>query len=106
MDKKELRTIIREELEKALFQCHFLVSYDISKLNSNLKTKLPDKINELGGEMKNESLYCFSGGEERKSEVISEIKLLLKKENHSVNETIIYIVTANDNKLIFQQIQI
>lgn len=100
-----IRRLIREEIDKALFQCHFLISYDINKLNTNLKSKLPEKIKDLGGKMKNESLYCFDGGMEIKSNVLFEIQSLLNQENNSIGETVIYCITADNNKLSFQEIQ-
>lgn len=105
MDAKELRTIIREEIEEALFQCHFLISYDVHKLNDDLKSKLPDKIKELGGQMRNESLYCFNGGDNKMSKVILEIQKLLTQEKKSTIETTIYCISSENNKLNFQEIK-
>lgn len=105
MDINELRVMIREVVEEAMYPCHFLVSYDIHESNDALKSKLPEKLKELMGCMKNESLYCFSGGDRSMAKVVRALETLMNEEKKSVNETIIYCISAQDNKLWFHRIE-
>ena len=102
----ELRLVIREEVERVLFPCHFLISYDIHESNSALKSKLPEKLKELAGCLKNESLYCFSGGDSMKVKVIRAITDLIGEEAkvRSTADTLIYCVTAHESNLSFDRI--
>lgn len=99
-----VKELVREAVEKERSPCHFLISYDVSKLNEVLRRKLHEKIEEHGGRKKNESLYCFDGGEWVKSRVTQEITELLNGEADVATDTLIYCVTAEKSRLVFNRI--
>jgi len=104
MDTQALRAIIREELERAFLPCHFIISYDVNKLNEGLRSSLPAKIKELGGEERNESLYCFNGGSSATLRIVQAIRILLNAERNTTHKTTIYCITAVADKLVFEPI--
>lgn len=104
MDTESLRQIIREELEKVMFPCHFLISYDIHENESGLRAKLPVMVKELGGMQRNESLYCFNGGSGQMMRVVAEIERLLLDAEHPLENTAIYCIQPEGQRLLFQRI--
>ena len=104
MDTEALRQIIREELEKVMFPCHFLISYDIDENESALRAKLPVKVKELGGMQRNESLYCFNGGSGQMVKVVTEIERLLLDTDQPLENTTIYFIKPEGQRLLFQRI--
>ena len=106
MDNDTIRQFIREELEKNQLPCHFRISYDVNKVNSTLRAKLPVRFRELHGRGVNESLYCFDGGDLIKAGVMREIAESIKKEAVMDKNTAIYCILAEGSRLVLERITI
>lgn len=103
MDKAELRKIIREELEKMFTQYALAISYDITEVDDGIKNALSEKLKELGGELKNESLYTFTKTIDSKN-IINEIKKILSSNAKVDSKTEIFSIRASNNQLIFEEL--
>lgn len=103
MDNAELRIIIREELEKMFSKYTLAISYDINKTDKEIGDAIYEKLKELGGVEKNQSLYCFKKHDDSQN-IINELNKIISENSRPDNKTKIFSIKALNNELIFEEL--
>lgn len=102
MDRTQIQFLIQEEVERAMYPCSFLISYDIK--DNDLRSKVHDAIVTMCGIEKNESLYCFSGADGIRLNVLAKIREILQTGRPTEGDTVVYCITADAKKMMFSRI--